>query len=141
MNETIVTLIAIGSLMACMLLIGGVTSLVYYIVDRREKSKWYEALAKDSHLRELLDTETHLWEVYSKKSDIASAYKRQIDILLSNITYLPSYERDWREAQAEIYKQQYFEAKTDAEKWYDTYVIAHNNLEEYCTEHKLKRVS
>ena len=123
------------------LLATGITVLVCHIIDKRRENKWYKALANDERLRELVDTKKRLWEVHDKKSDIANGYKKQIDILLSNITYLPSYERDWREAQAEIYKQQYFEAKTEAEKWYDTYVIAHNNLEEYCAEHRLKRVS
>lgn len=141
MNEIIVALIVVGSVAVLAALIWGITSLVYHLIDRRERNKWYEALANDEYLRGLLDAKKCLWGVYEKKCDVANGYKRQIDILLANLVYLPSYEKEWREAQAEIYKREYFEAQTEARKWYDKYLIAHDSLEEYCKTHKLKRMS
>ena len=141
MNGNEIGAIVILCLFGLCLLVAGITVLVCHIVDRRRENKWYKALANDEHLRELVDAKKHLWEVYIKKSDIANGYKKQIDILLTNLVYLPSYEKEWREAQAEIYKQQYFEAQTEASKWYDKYLIAHSNLDEYCETHKLRRIS
>lgn len=141
MNGNEIGAIVILCLFGLCLLVAGITVLVCRIVDRRRENKWYKALANDEHLRELVDTKKRLWEVYIKKSDIANGYKKQIDILLTNLVYLPSYEKEWREAQAEIYKQQYFEAQTEASKWYDKYLIAHSNLDEYCEARKLRRIS
>ena len=141
MNGNEIGAIVILCFFGLCLLAAGITVLVYRIIDKRRENKWYKALANDEHLRELVDTKKHLWEVYIKKSDIAIGYKKQIDILLTNLVYLPSYEKEWREAQAEIYKQQYFEAQTEAHEWYDKYLIARSNLDEYCEARKLRRIS
>lgn len=141
MTDGVMYLCAIGGVALLFLILWGIMELAFCITNKVAKNKWYKALATDEYLRELVYAEKHLWSVYDKKSEIANGYKKQIDTLLCGLTYLPSYEKDWREAQAEIYKQQYFEARKDTSRWYDAYVLANDNLNDYCRRNKLKRMS
>lgn len=113
--------------------------LINHLIKKRIKNKWYKALATNSELRELLDTHNKLWKIYDQKSDIANGYMKQIDHLLGNLTYLPNYECEWRKQKAEEYTRMYFEARTEANRWYEAYCKANDLLNEYCEKHKIKR--
>lgn len=110
-----------------------------HLLEKRRKAKWHQALANQPQLKELLDTHNKLWEVYDKKSELANAYRKQIDHLLGNLTYLPSYECEWRKNTTEEYKKMYFYARTEADKWYEAYCKANDALNEYCEQHKIQR--
>lgn len=138
MNELGVCLIFVGLLVLGLLLAGGYL-LIDHLLEKRRKAKWYQALANQPRLRELLDAHNKLWEVYDKKSNIANNYRKQIDHLLGNLTYLPSYECEWRQNTAEEYKKMYFDARTEADKWYEAYCKANDALNEYCEKHKIQR--
>lgn len=138
MNEFILYLLLLG-IPVIALIIAGIYLFTYSLLDKRLKAKWYKALATQPELRELLDTHNKLWEIYDKKSNIANGYKKQIDHLLGNLAYLPSYECEWRKNTAEEYKKMYFEARTESDKWYEAYCKANDALNEYCEQHKIQR--
>ena len=139
MNEKEIGAIVIVCFFGFCLLVVGITILVCHIVDKIRENKWYKALATDKTLQELVATHDRLWKVYEQKSEIASGYKKQIDILLRNLNYLPSYEVEWRVNEAEEYKVSLFSAEKDVARWYDAYRLANDNLNEYCDKHKLRR--
>lgn len=138
MNEFGICLILVGIPVIAFIVAGGYL-FIAHLCEKKLKAKWYKALATQSELRELLEIHNKLWEVYDKKSNMANGYRKQIDHLLSNLTYLPSYECEWRKNTAEEYKKMYFEANTEANKWYDAYCKANDALNEYCEQHKIKR--
>ena len=139
MNEEMICLIALGCVFGLLLFIGVATWLICQAIEKIRENKWYKALATDKTLQELITTHDKLWAVYERKSEIVSGYKRQIDVLLSNVNYLPSFEVGWRTEEAEKYKVALFSAEKDASRWYDAYCLANDNLNEYCDKHKLHR--
>ena len=138
MGGLCVCLLFVAILVIAFVLTGGYL-LINHFIEKRIKNKWYEALATYSELRRLLDAHNKFWKIYDQKSDMANGYKKQIDHLLGNLTYLPDYECEWRKKKAEEYKRLYFEAKTEADKWYEAYCKANDLLNEYCEQHKIKR--
>jgi hypothetical protein len=139
MNENEICAIAIFCFFGLCLLVAGITVLVCHIIDKQQKAKWYKAVATDKTLQELIATHDRLWEIYKRKNEIVGGYKKQIDILLQNLNYLPSFEVEWRTEEAEKYKIALFSAEKDASRWYDAYCLANDNLNEYCDKHKLHR--
>lgn len=139
MNENEICAIVCVCFLGFCLLVAGITVLVCRAVDKRRENKWYKALATDKTLQELIATHDRLWEVYAHKNEIVGGYKKQIDILLQNLNYLPSYEVEWRTEEAEKYKIALFSAQKDASRWYDVYCLANDKLNEYCDNHKLHR--
>ena len=139
MNEEMICAIALGCFFGLLLFIGVATWLICQAIEKIRENKWYKALATDKTLQELITTHDKLWAVYERKSEIVSGYKKQIDVLLSNVNYLPSFEVEWRTEEAEKYKVELFSAEKDASRWYDAYCLANDNLNEYCDKHKLHR--
>lgn len=139
MSEEIIGLIVLGCFFGLLFFISVATWLICQVVDKIRENKWYKALATDKTLQELITTHDRLWEVYERKSEIVSGYKKQIDFLLCNVNYLPSFEIEWRTEEAEKYKVALFSAEKDASHWYDAYCLANDNLNEYCDKHKLHR--
>ena len=139
MNENEIGAIVIICFFGLCLLVVGITVLVCHIIDKWQKAKWYKAVATDKTLQELITTHDRLWEVYERKSEIVRGYKKQIDILLCNLEYLPASEKNWRIEEAENYKIAHFGAQIDANKWYDAYCLANDNLNKYCDNHKIHR--
>lgn len=139
MNENEIGAIVILCFFGLLFLIGVATWLICRVVDKVRENKWYKALATDKTLQELIATHDKLWEVYERKNEIVGGYKKQIDLLLCNISYLPSFEVEWRKEEAEKYKVALFSAQKDASRWYDAYCLANDNLNEYCDNHKLCR--
>lgn len=140
MNEFIITLICIGGFA---LLFGGtwgISSLVYHLLDKRDAKRWVEAKRKYPEINLLLQKKALYWHRYDDMSKIATGYKKQIDVLLCNLNYLPIYEKEWREQQAEVYKEMWYSAQSRASVEYDNYLEYHNALEEFCKAHKLKRM-
>lgn len=141
MNETIATLIVVGSLIVLMLITCGIVSLVYHIKGKREWARWYEAVATDERLQFLLTEASNLYRIWHEKDANASGYRKQIDSLLCNICYDPIYIKEYKEHQAEIYKKLYFDAKNDADACWSEYCKVNSKLNEYCKTHKLKRMT
>lgn len=140
MNDFIITLIGIGSLAVLCGCTWGITSLVYHLLDKRDAKRWVEAKGKYPEINLLLRKKELYWHRYDDISKTAMGYKKQIDILLGNITYLPTYEKEWREKQAEVYKEMWYSAQLMANMEHEKYLSYHNALEEFCKEHKLKRM-
>lgn len=141
MNETIATLIAIGSLIGIVSITWGIISLIYRIKDKREWSRWESAVATDENLQYLLTETGNLYRVWHEKNDKASGYRKQIDSLLCNIHYDPIYIKEYKEHQAEIYKKLYFEAQNEENTCWSEYCKVNNELNEYCKMRKLKRMT
>ena len=140
MNEFVITLICIGSLAILLGVTWGIVSLVYHLIDKRDAKRWIEAKRKYPDINLLLQKKEFHWQRYDDMSKIATGYKKQIDILLCNLNYLPTYEKEWREQQAEEYKEMWYSAQSVASAEYDKYLEYHNALEEFCKAHKLKRM-
>ena len=139
MNAVLVTIIYVASLVVLCLMAWGIISFVDWCIDKRDRKKWDMAVAK---YPEVLDyqKEANAWgEAYDKKSDEANGYKKQIDGLIGNLCYLPSYEVEWRTEEAEEYKKLYFEARQEADRMYLHYCEAHQKVLDYLAEHKLRR--
>ena len=139
MSEEMIGLIVLGCFFGLLFFISVATWLICKVVDKIRENKWYKALATDKTLQELIATHDRLWEVYERKSEIVGGYKKQIDFLLCNVNYLPSFEVEWRTEEAEKYKVALFSAEKDASCWYNAYCLANDNLNEYCDNHKLRR--
>lgn len=140
MNEFIITLICVGGLAILFGGTWGISSLVYHLLDKRDAKKWVEAKRKYPEINLLLRKKELHWRRYDDMSKIAMGYKKQIDILLSNFTYLPTYEKEWREQQAEVYKEMWYSAQSVVNAEHERYLEYHNALEEFCKAHKLKRM-
>ena len=140
MNNIVITLICVGVLALIFGGTWGISSLVYHLLDKRDAKKWVEAKRKYPEINLLLQKKAFHWHRYDDMSKIAMGYKKQIDVLLSNFTYLPTYEKEWRERQAEVYKEMWYSAQSKANAEYDNYLEYHNALEEFCKAHKLKRM-
>jgi hypothetical protein len=139
MSENEICLIVLGCFFGLLFLMGVATWLICRAIDKRRENKWYKALATDKTLQELIATHDRLWKIYEERSEMAGGYKKQIDVLLRNLNYLPSYEVEWRVNEAEGYKVLLFSAEKDVARWYDAYCLANDNLNEYCDKHKLHR--
>ena len=139
MNEFWITMICVASFVVLGLAIWGIMSFVYWCIDKRDRKKWIITVTRYSEVLDYQEEANAWWEAYDKKSDEANGYKKQIDELVGNLNYLPSYEVEWRKAKAEEYKVLYFEARTEADRMYLHYREAHNKVVDYCKEHKLNR--
>ena len=117
----------------------GIVSFGYWCIDKRDRKKWDITVAKHPEVLDYQREANQWWKIYDEKSDEANGYKKQIDELLGNLCYLPSYEAQWRQEKAEEYKVLYFEARNEADKMYQFYLEAHNKVVDYCEEHKLRR--
>lgn len=139
MNEFWGTMIGVACLVVLGLGTWGTTSFVYWCIEKRDRKKWDITVAQYPEVLNYQRDANAWWAEYDKKSDEANGYKKQIDALIGNLCYLPSYEVEWRTKQAEEYKVLYFEAKNEADKKYQLYRKAHDKVVEYCEEHKLNR--
>ena len=139
MNEFWITMICVASLTVLGFVIWGITSFVYWCIDKRDRKKWDTTVAQYPEVLDYQKEANAWWEAYDKKSDEANGYKKQIDGLIGNLCYLPSYEVEWRNEKAEEYKTLYFEARKEADKKYQLYLEEHNKVVDYCKEHKLRR--
>ena len=140
MNDFVVTLICLGVLAILLGGTWGISSLVYHLLDKRDAKRWVEAKRKHPEINLLLQKKALYWHRYDDASKTAAGYKKQIDMLLRGFDYLPSYEKDWREQQAEVYKEMWYLADLRASAEYDIYLGYHNALEEFCKIYKLKRM-
>ena len=140
MNDVVITLICLGVLAILLGGTWGISSLVYHLLDKRDAKKWVEAKRKYPEINLLLQKKEIYWHRYDDMSKTAMGYKKQIDILLGNIAYLPIYEKEWREQQAEVYKEMWYLAQSMASVEHERYLEYHNALEEFCKVHKLKRM-
>ena len=139
MNEFLITMICVASLAVLCLMAWGIISFVDWCIDKRDRKKWDIAVAKYPEVLDYQKEANAWWEAYDKKSDEANGYKKQIDGLIGNLCYLPSYEVEWRTEEAEEYKKLYFEARQEADRMCMHYREAHNKVVDYCKEHKLRR--
>jgi hypothetical protein len=139
MNEFWITIICVAFFVVLCLGIWGIMSFVYWCIDKRDRKKWNITIAAHPEVLDYQKEANAWWDAYDKKSDEANGYKKQIDELINNLHYLPSYEVEWREENAEEYKVLYFEAKNEANRMYLHYHEAHSKIEDYCKEHKLRR--
>jgi hypothetical protein len=139
MNAVLVTIIYVASLVVLCLMAWGIISFVYWCIDKRDRKKWDIAVAKYPEVLDYQKEANAWWEAYDKKSDEANGYKKQIDGLIGNLCYLPSYEVEWRTEEAEEYKKLYFEARQEADRMYLHYCEAHQKVLDYLEEHKLRR--
>ena len=124
--------------MGCLI---GIVFLVYGLWEKHLWRKWQIAIANDTTLQALIKAHDNAWEAYKAKNKLAGEYQKQIDHLIGNLTYLPSYEVEWRTKQAEEYKIAYFNTKTEATALYEVYCKANDELNEYCEAHKIERLS
>lgn len=139
MNAFWITMIGVASFVVLVLMIWGIISFVYWCIDKRDRKKWDRTVAQYPEVLDYQKKANAWWEAYDKKSDEANGYKKQIDGLIGNLYYLPSYEVEWRTKQAEERKVLYFEARSEADRMCTHYREAHNKVVEYCKEHKLRR--
>ena len=139
MNEILIPIIAIVSLVVLCFIVWGIIEFVYWCIDKHDRKKWAITIARHPEVIVYLKEANEWWEAYDKKSDEAINYKKQIDELIGNLYYLPSYEVEWRKEKAEEYKALHFEAEAKADKMYKHYNEAHNKVLDYCKEHKLRR--
>lgn len=139
MNEFWGTMIGVASLVVLGFIVWGITSFVYWCIDKRDRKKWDITVAAYPEVLDYQIEANMWWEAYEKKSDEANGYQKQIDYLIGNLIYLPSYEVEWRKEKAEEYKVLYFEARTEADKLQLHYCEAHRKVVDYCNEHKLRR--
>ena len=139
MSNFWITMIVIGSFVALGLLIWGVIAFVDWRIDKHDRKKWNTTVAQYPEVINYQKEANVWWEAYDKKSDEANGYKKQIDELINNLCYLPSYEVEWRKEKAEEYKVLYFEARTEADRMYLHYREAHQKVLDYLAEHKLSR--
>ena len=139
MNEILGIVIAIGSAVVLGLIVWGITAFVYWCIDKHDRKKWDTTVAQYPEVLDYQKEANAWWEAYDKKSDEANGYKKQIDGLIGNLCYLPSYEVEWRKEKAEEYKALYFEARNEADRMYLHYREAHNKVVDYCEKHKLRR--
>ena len=139
MNEVLITVIVISSVAVLCLMAWGIIEFVYWCIDKHDRKKWATTIAQHPEVIVYLKEANAWWEAYDKKSDEANGYKKQIDELVNNLCYLPSYEVEWRTEEAEKYKVLHFEARTEADRMYLHYREAHQKVLDYCEEHKLRR--
>ena len=139
MTELLVAIITISSAVVLGLIAWGIIAFVDWCIDKHDRKKWTITVAQHPEVLDYLKEANAWWEAYDKKSDEAINYKKQIDELIGNLYYLPSYEVEWRKEKAEEYKVLYFEAKAEADRMYLHYNEAHNKVLDYCKEHKLRR--
>ena len=139
MSEILITVIAIGSVVVLGFVIWGITAFVYWCIDKHDRKKWNITVAQYPEVLDYQNEANMWWKAYDKKSDEANGYKKQIDELISNLCYLPSYAVEWRTEEAEKYKALYFEARTEADRMYLHYREVHHKVVDYCKEHKLRR--
>lgn len=139
MNAFWITMIGVASLVVLCLMIWGIISFVDWCIDKRDRKKWNTTVAQYPEVLDYQKEANAWWKAYDEKSDEATAYKGQIDGLIGNLCYLPSYEVEWRKEKAEEYKVLYFEARNEADRMYLHYREAHSKIENYCEEHKLRR--
>ena len=139
MNAVLVTIIYVTSLVVLCLMAWGIISFVDWCIDKRDRKKWDITVAQYPDVLDYQNKANAWWEAYDKKSDEANGYKKQIDGLIGNLCYLPSYEVEWRTEEAEEYKKLYFEARQEADRMYLHYCEAHQKVLDYCEEHKLHR--
>lgn len=139
MNELLIAIITIGSVVALGFIIWGVIAFVDWCIDKHDRKKWGTTVAQYPEVLDYQKEANAWWEAYDKKSDEANGYKKQIDGLIGNLCYLPSYEVEWRKEKAEEYRVLYFEARTEADRAYSHYREAHQKVLDYLAEHKLRR--
>jgi hypothetical protein len=139
MNEFWITMICVAFLVVLCLGTWGISSFVYWCIDKSDRKKWNITVAQYPEVLDYQKEANAWWEAYDKKSDEANGYKKQIDGLIGNLCYLPAYEVKWRKEKAEEYKVLYFEARTEADRMCMHYREAHNKVVDYCKEHKLRR--
>ena len=139
MNEFCIAMIVVACLIVFCFGAWGIISFVDWCIDKHDRKKWNTTVAQYPEVLDYQKEANAWWEAYDKKSDEANGYKKQIDGLIGNLCYLPSYEVEWRTEKAEKYKVLYFEARTEADKMYQLYLNAHDKVVNYCEEHKLRR--
>ena len=139
MNAFWGTIIGVTCLAVLCLGTWGITSFVYWCIDKRDRKRWDKAVAAYPEVLDYQKEANAWWKAYDEKSDEANGYKKQIDELIGNLSYLPSYEVKWRKEKAEEYKVFYFEARTEADRLCLHYCEAHKKVVDYCNEHKLRR--
>jgi hypothetical protein len=139
MTEFLITMICVAFLAVLCFGTWGITSLVYRCIDKRDRKKWDITVTQHPEVLDYQKDKKKWWEAYDQKSKEASGYQKQIDELLVNVCYLPSYEVQWRQDKAEEYRVLYFEARGEADKMYQLYLEAHKKVADYCKEHKLRR--
>ena len=139
MNEMLITLICVAFITVLCFGTWGIISFVYWCIYKRDRKKWNIAVAQHPEVLDYQNEANMWWETYDKKSDEAIGYKKQIDELLGNLCYLPSYEVEQRTEEAEKYKVLYFSARTEADRMYACYCEVHNKVVDYCKTHKLRR--
>ena len=139
MTEMLATIIIFSSIAVLGLIAWGIIAFVDWCIEKHDRKKWAIAVAQHPEVFDYLKEANAWWEAYDKKSDEAMNYKKQIDELIGNLYYLPSYEVDWRKEKAEEYKTLHFEAKTEADRLHLQYCKAHGKVIDYCNEHKLRR--
>lgn len=139
MNEFWITMICVAFLVAFCFGTWGVISFVYWCIGKRDRKKWDTTVAKYPEVLNYQKEANAWFEAYDKKSKEANGYKKQIDELIGNLCYLPSYVADWRKEKAEEYKVLYFEARAEADRLCLLYCEAHKKVVDYCNEHKLRR--
>jgi hypothetical protein len=132
-------MIGVACLVGFCLGIWGILSFIYVCIDKSDRKKWNRTVAKHPEVLDYQKEANKWWEAYDKKSDEVKGYQKQIDKLLVNLCYLPSYEVQWRQDKAEEYRVLYFEARGEADKMYQLYLEAHKKVADYCKEHKLHR--
>ena len=140
MNGFVAGLISVGILAVLLGGTCGITLLVCHIIDKIEEKKWIEAKRKHPEIDLLLQKIKLHWKKYDNISEIAMSCKKQIDTLLGNLTYLPTHEKEWREQQAEAYKEIWYSAQSMAKAEYNKYLKYHKALEEFCETHNIKRM-
>lgn len=139
MNEFWIAMIYVACLVVFGLATWGITSFVYWRIYKRDRKKWDITVAQYPEVLDYQKEANAWWEAYNKKSDEANEYKKQIDGLVGDLCYLPSYEVERRKERAKKYKVLYFEARTEADRMYLHYREAHNKVVDYCKEHKFRR--
>ena len=139
MIEFWIAMICVVSIIALGFGTWGIASFVYWCIDKRDRKKWDITVAKYPEVLDYQKEANMLLKAYEEKSEEANRYKKQIDGLIGNLCYLPSYEVEWRKEKAEEYKTMYFETNKEADKMCELYHKAHNKVIDYCEEHKLHR--
>ena len=68
MNEILVTVIAIGSVVILCLMTWGITSFVYWCIDRHDRKKWNTTVAQYPEVLDYQNEANMWWKEYEKKS-------------------------------------------------------------------------
>ena len=138
-RDDIIIIVMMGIVLFFVLLTVG-SLIVSSLHTKKLRNKWNASLVHFPQLHLMVVSCNMLFDEYEEYVDKANNIQTQIDSLLLNINYYPSFERTRREQQAEEYKQMYLEYYTISQQKYKEYETMHKMIGEFCETNNIHRM-